>query len=398
MSAPNHSARAHARMSPSTAEQWINCDAWLALTNELADTPSGPAALEGTLAHEWGEYLLREGIARAESVAPRRTPGDRLPPLPAEMAKHLQLYLDTVRAEAAGGEMAIETRVSLAAYFGNDDGDGTTDVEIYLPAEKHLKIIDLKYGAGKMVAAENNPQELQYCLGSFERYRRRGVSKLTLIIVQPRAFDQKIKRWEIDPLDLMAWADTMRGHVQRNKDVASRLAPLSDDLARHATTGEHCRWCKANYWGKCLKLSQQVKAIASDGFTAAPALAAPTADDLGARLRQVPALRAYITALEERAETEARAGRMPSGFKWTAGAGRRAWIDSTAAKIALCALGVDPYEKAFRTPSDIEKEIGKKKFASEMANFVTKPTTYNLNPVESDKPAVTPPFLAESGF
>lgn len=397
---PNHGARTHARMSPSTAHQWVHCAAWLALTADLPETPSGKAAQEGTLAHEWADFLLRSNSHAKSYIGlalPDRGKGSELS---AEMARHVQFYLDTVRSEAAGGVLQVESRVSLAVYFGDDDGDGTTDGEIYIPAEKHLKIVDLKYGAGQMIDARNNPQELEYCLGSFERYRRQGVSKITLIIVQPRAYDERLKRWEIDPLDLMSWGETVRDLVSAQRQVAAAHAKMKN-ADKFATPGDHCRYCKANYWGMCPALKAKTSAVASDGFTAAPVIAAQTVspDDLGARLRDLPALQAYCKALEDRAELEARAGRMPSGFKWTQSSGHRKWTNADEAAEKLAAIVSDPRSPGkLKTPAEIEKEIGKKAFAAELGFLVESPKTYNISPIDSPKPAVTPPFLAESGF
>lgn len=406
---PNHGARAHARMSPSTAHQWTHCDAWLALTADLPETPSGPAAREGTLAHEWAELALRNNEATLDGYVGTKLPDGRAgSELTQEMADYLRRYLETVQYRAAipGAEFQIETRLSLAPYFnGSDDGDGTADAIVYDANARHLHVFDLKYGAGQMVEARGNPQALQYGLGAYELFKARGIRALTIWIVQPRAYDEKVKRWDVDMLELFAWVDEMQAAVSRNRSAeACHASEPQFPTQDAANPGEHCRWCKANYWGKCPALKASVDRIAADGFTAAPVVAAPAGspdtrpDTLGARLRELPALRAYCSALEARAEDEARAGRMPDGFKWVATVGRRKWVDEAATRLACAALGFDPFEKSLKTPAVIEKEIGKAKFREQLANLATKPESYSLVPVDDKRAAATPDFVASSGF
>ena len=54
----DHKSRAHALLSASSAERWINCPPSVALTKDMPDDVS-PFAAEGTKAHELAETCLR---------------------------------------------------------------------------------------------------------------------------------------------------------------------------------------------------------------------------------------------------------------------------------------------------------------------------------------------------
>ena len=79
--------------------------------------------------------------------------------------------------------IAIEKRLDLTAYI--PDGFGTADCVMI--GEKTLHIIDLKYGKGVPVSAEDNPQLMIYALGALEAYKMLfAIDTVKISIVQPR--------------------------------------------------------------------------------------------------------------------------------------------------------------------------------------------------------------------
>ena len=343
-----HGTRAHSLMSPSSFHRVIGCPGSVNLCKDIPEPPTNPAAAEGTDAHEWAETILREGDFDAlPYVGMTRDLNARAVPLTAEMANHLNVYLEHVKTLLDAGsitELYVETRVSLAKYFGNDDGDGTADAMVYDVERKHLDVIDLKYGAGIMVTPDNNPQALQYALGAIEGFADRGVNSVTVWIVQPRGDNGAPKGWTCDLADLYDWRVTVRQAIAAARAPDAPLRP-----------GSHCRYCKANPM-RCPALAAKVRAVAAEGF-AVPSKLTPY--DLGARLKDAKVLGLYLSALEELAKNEARAGRMPSGYKWIEAQTNREWANPVEAEKWIFDLELVPHTSTLKSPAQIEKELPK---------------------------------------
>lgn len=342
----DHSQRAHSLMSPSGFQRVMYCPGSVRLCAPLPEKPASPAALEGTDAHEWAQAALeRSDFEMSTYVGMTRNGRVAETPLSKEMARHLDVYLGHIRNLLGDGkttELYVERRLSLAKYFGNDDGDGTADCMVYDAARLHLDLLDLKYGVGNVIDPKGNPQALQYVLGAVEYFGAAKVRSVTVWIVQPRATGEKLKRWDVDLADLYDWKITVRETIAAARHPNAPLCP-----------GTHCKWCRANPM-HCPALTEQVQTIAREGFTAV----ARAPEDLGAKLDQLPALKAYITELEEFAVREARAGRMPSGRKWVETRGIRQWVLTDEGVAAwLKARGVEPYRHKLLSPAQAEDAL-----------------------------------------
>lgn len=377
----NHGTRAHSLMSPSGFGRVIACPGSVALCAPLPETPTSAAAAEGTDAHEWGETVLRSGDFDALPLVGMTRDGKaRALPLSREMATFLNVYLEHVKAlldAAPITELYVETRVSLAEYFGNDDGDGTADAMVYDVKAKHLHVIDLKYGAGTMVSPENNPQALQYALGAIEGFKDRGVNSVTIWIVQPRAFGDTVKRWDVDLLDLWDWKVTVRETIAAARAPNAPLNPSS-----------YCRYCRANPM-HCPALKAKVQTVAASGFTVPkPGEVGASKEALGKALDDALALKTYIAAVEELASSEAMAGRIPVGRKWVQTLGNRAWAhDEAATAKAFADAGASPYKTTLKSPAEMDKALGKDG-KDLISSLVKRSQYYSLVSVKDKRPQV----------
>jgi hypothetical protein len=262
----------------------------------------------------------------------------------AEMAEAVQVYLDAVRAEIQDGDdWDVEQRLKYS-----DDLWGTADFVRYRPSTGELLVADYKHGKGVPVEVENNPQALIYGLMKAKHLSNRGISKVTLMIVQPRCEhpDGPVRRWSFDGFELLDFEDKVLEAIAATKKADAPLNP-----------GDHCRWCPAK--AICPALRAQSLEVARQDF--APGLSYKP-EELAAALDKIPLIETWIKATREFAFEEAVAGRPPAGFKLVDKRATRKWRDENEAASALeLVLPADEiYEpRSLLSPAKVEKLLGK---------------------------------------
>lgn len=378
----------HSALGASGAYRWMNCPGSVALCADLPES-SSKAADEGSAAHAWAEWCLINGeVDCNDYIGCTQYPNvfteewaRKGHPLTKEMADAINVYLthvwETVRPE---DELHVERRVSLR--FIAEEMFGTCDCAILKPSTGTLHVIDYKHGAGVVVDVKDNPQAKYYAVGMLDAFSGAGITKVITTIVQPRAGGEPVKTCEYDTIELMEWA---YGEL-RPAALATRKpdAPL--------VAGDHCKFCGAK--GFCQAFRGRARAAALDGLEIITPAKVPTlpADDMAARLAELPLLKSYIAALEDYAKQEARAGRMPRGFKWVAGLGARQWTDSETA-VAFTVkerTGADITERVTLSPTQAERVLGKKIFAEKCSDLVTrKMNAPSLVPESDKRPAIS---------
>ncbi|MCP4538514.1 MAG: DUF2800 domain-containing protein [Chloroflexi bacterium] len=358
----------HSKLSPSASHRWGNCPASIQ-ASEGIETTTSAAAEEGTAAHEMAEKVLKDetlGEVASNGVA-----------FTGEMREAVDVYVDYINEgrAAKGVECSVENKLSLSD-FDVDMPVMTSDCILYRDSHKHLVVVDYKHGKGIVVEVKDNSQLMTYGYAAARRYHNRGVDKVTLVIVQPRAPhpDGPIRSVTMSMADLEAWAKTLKIAADRTRE---------ESPARVA--GDWCRWCPAAPF--CEELMHKAQAAAQNDFADVEDL---DLIHLSKALIEVPILKEWIKAVEERAFHEARHGRTPPGYKLVQKKAQRKWKNEADAKKALRRANLkvaDIEAKSLKSPPQIEKLTGKKKFADFVSLVVSKSSGLTLVSAADKRPA-----------
>lgn len=383
-----HKDRAHALLSASGAHRWMNCTPSAVLESEFPDTTS-EAAKEGTLAHEMAEaklqHLFNTQSYRKATLTRALNKIKKNELYQPEMDGYTDDYVAYIRKAAMEFEktpyIAIEKRLDLTAYI--PDGFGTADCVMI--GERTLHIIDLKYGKGVPVSAEDNPQLLIYALGALEAYKMLfAIDTVKISIVQPR----------IDNTNSSAYSVTLlRDWGEDVKELANIAIKGEGDYV----PGDWCRFCRARQ--QCRARADKNIELAFDVDKKPPLI---TNDEVGEYLRKGEDVAKWLTELQDYALAECLAGRDVDGYKAVEGRGSRAWIDMDAAFEAITEDGTDEamlYERKPLTLAQVEKLMGKAHFADVAGEYVVKsPGKPTLVPSTDKRQAITNKITADEAF
>ena len=357
----NHSERAHAVLSASGADKWLNCPPSARLEESYPDT-SSPYAKEGTLAHEIAEFKTRNYFIE---TLPKRTFTSKLNKFKKdelyqnEMDEYTESYLEYIKEVAmkypSKPYIALEKKIDFSKYV--PDGYGTCDCILIHGNDMH--IIDFKYGKGVPVSAENNSQLMLYALGALEAYSMLyQIETVHLSIFQPRI--DNISCFEISAANLLSWAV---GEVEPK-------AKLAYDGIGDFKAGEHCRFCKAQ--AQCRAKAESI--ISVFPIKEEPALL--TDDEIGLILAKAKELVSWSNAVEDYALNAILSGKEIQGWKAVEGRSVRVFSDADKAFEKIVESGTPQemlYERKPLSLSQIEKLLGKKEFESIVSSFVIKP-------------------------
>ena len=380
----------HALFAPSAAHRWLHCPGSVAANADRVDTGS-VFAREGTFAHAIAARALDSGGSAFDYIGDT---AKSFPDLVAdgsllvadgliwsdEDAEQLQVYLDYVRdLMLLCDDHAIEKRVRV-----DDHVYGTADLLLWDGDTLH--VVDLKWGRGVRVTAEDNPQLAVYALGASMDPDRPPYSKVRAHIVQPRVAGG-VTSWDTTRADLMAW------HLTTVQPAV--VAGLEPDAPRAA--GDWCQFCAAA--GTCPAVRQQALAVAQSTFADLgtseppdPATLSPQA--LGDLLNRLPMLDDWITSVRAYAHRQAEAGVTPAGWKLVQKIGNRDWLDDAAAEHALRERGVDPMVRKLVSPAQAEKLLGPalKRIVQPLTTRPLRGTA--LAPSSDPRPAMASAFKA----
>lgn len=309
----------HSPLGPSGAERWLNCPGSVNATKHLADVYSDYAA-EGIFAHYISELARIEKKEAKEYIGTKSEDGkfecDK------EMANAVQYFLEYIDQFECEEEL-IEQRVNYNAWV--DDGFGTLDAGLL--NDGTCMIIDLKYGKGVQVWAEDNPQLKLYALGVFQEYGHLyGIEKFKLCICQPRL--DHVDEWTISIESLLTWAEET---VEPTADMA-----ITDDAPFQA--GEWCRWCKIR--ATCKTRAAAVKEALLDEIQDIRDPNEMGNEELGECASLVPIIQSWCKDIMALVEKQVVAGEKIIGadglpFKMVEGRSNRKWIDEDAAERAM---------------------------------------------------------------
>ena len=310
---------------------WLHC-AGSRLANKGRMDKGSVFAAEGTMAHEYGEKALVDDVDPRDLVK-------------GEMGEHVATYVDYVRS--LPGQKSYEQRVHYDTWVPG--GFGTCDA-ISIDGDT-MHIVDLKYGKGVQVYAENNSQLMLYALGAYSQVEMlRKINRIYLHIVQPRL--DHIDVWDISVEEILQWAEWVHERA---------VLAMRDDAPR--TPGEkQCQWCRAK--GDCQALYEYTTEIIGKEFDDLCEM--NTGNMIEADVRKVleaaPLIRAFLSAVEDHVYQLLSNGRPFDGYKLVEGRSLRKWNnEQEAAEKLETVLGDDAWERSLLSPARAEKALGKKR-------------------------------------
>jgi len=378
----NHSERAHALLSASGASRWINCTPSPRLEEGFANESSSFAE-EGTLAHEFAELILKFDLGLIASIEYLCAVDKHK--LNAyfsnEMLDYVAIHIDYVleqfteaKRKTPDAILLIEQKVDITHLI--EEGFGTCDVIII--ADGTLEVIDLKYGLGNRVSAEDNSQLKLYGAGALEAYDLMyDIHTVKLTITQPRM--DSISSWEISAEDLRQWGE----------EVVKPKAQIAYAGEGEQVTGDWCKFCKAS--PRCKAQADKALELAKLDFAEPMLLTDAQLIDI---YGQSPQISKWLTAVTDYLYKEALAGKKWEGYKLVDGQNRRGWTDEVLALEILQEQKLKLKYKDLVTVKlkgigDIEKLVGKKEFPSLLGDVVAfKKTSPSLVPENDKRPAL----------
>lgn len=384
----------HAQLSPSGASRWMACPASVPLSAKYPDE-SNEFAAEGTAAHEVAAMTLENNVD-VKAYLDRKIPvAEWVFTVDQEMADYVQQYVDYVRA--IGGELFVEQRLSIKHLTGEENAFGTSDVVII--ADRELIIVDLKYGRGVRVDAEQNHQLQIYALAALEEYELMyDFDSVRIVVHQPRL--NHISEWKISIPDLRQFGRTVTSAAERVGFAQQYFKEYGELHEKYyAPSEEACRWCPVK--PDCVALRNHVLTTVADDFVDVTQPIREQIDKdrefdntiLGNLLDATGLIENWCKAIRAKAEAELFAGREVPGFKLVEGRrGHRAWADLQEAEEVLKSMRLkmdEMYDLKLISPATAEKlhkagTIGPRQWPR-LQEYITQPDGKPSVAPESDK-------------
>ena len=256
----------HAILSASAAHRWLACTPSARLELEFPNN-SGNAAAEGTAAHAFAEHKLRKALKMRSKKPVSKYDCD-------EMDVHTDDYVAFVLEQIALAKQTcadpivlIEQKLDFSRWV--KEGFGTGDCVII--ADGTLHIVDLKYGQGLLVEAEDNPQLKLYSLGALELFDGiYDIETISMTVFQPRR--ENVSTHTVSKESLYKWA----------LEILKPTAALAYEGCGEYIPGEHCQFCRAAV--KCRVRAEEKLKLAALEFALPPLLSNEEISEIYGRL------------------------------------------------------------------------------------------------------------------
>lgn len=383
----------HAKCGASNAHRYLVCTASPTFEAQFPASTSVYAE-EGTLAHSICELFVKTR-GDVDAMAEELRPLQRNKLYQPEMLTCAKVYCDWIMEKALGYTNPPTIMTEQQVDFSDVVPDGFGTCDCVMIGDDTLNIFDYKHGKGVRVDAMGNPQMRLYALGALARYRPLygdAIKKVRMTIIQPRiSADPSEDEMTVD--DLLAWG--------------AEIHPLAVEAFNGPgvfVPGEHCKFCRgkakcrarANIntaledFAACIPMGRIPADEPKDNITrrAMGLQKALTDDEIGQLLTRGQFLVSWYDDLKAYAQQTILDGGEIPGWKVVAGRSVRAFHDTDAAFQTLIKAGYDEamlYDRKPVSLSELEKRLGKKKFADLLADQIDRPMGKPTLVDESDK-------------
>ena len=367
----DHSSRAHALLSASSADRWLNCPP-SAVAAEAYVNEGSEFTREGTLAHEVAEWIA-SGASKKHHLDKGQDDG-----VTAEMLECARNYSDYIQEQIRSDDalVMLEQRVDFSPWVPG--GFGTADCIII--QGNTMDVIDYKFGKGVAVSAIDNPQEKCYGLGALNDYGfAYEIEHVRLHIYQPRI--NNVSVYELTADELLAWGD-------------NEVKPVAEQAVQGKGKYNAGAWCKfCPHAGRCRTLTKVCSEyVHTHGLKAKVPTLAPF--EVAEILAMEPMISLWLKRVKDQALTSMLKGEQVPGYKVVAGRGSRNWADDIEVAATLSAAGYsqeDYTETKLLSVAQMEKTLGKKKVAEVVGGHILTNTGAPTIAPETDKrPAYNP--------
>jgi hypothetical protein len=322
---------AHALLSASGSKRWLSCTPSARLEATLPEQKKGTGAFdfsqEGTMAHSLAEVKLRHhfGQIGIEEYEREIEIIKATPYYNDDFEANVDNYVLYVRSQIGEGDTPLfEQRVDFSDWV--PDGFGTADVVIL---SKHaIRVIDLKFGKGVPVHAQDNPQLRLYALGAYSKFKEEypDIKEVSYTIHQPRL--DSISSDGTTIAKLVDWANYfVKPKAKKAWSGAGEFLP-----------GEWCQFCRAK--AQCRARSDFNTELAKQEFKAPPLL---DDDEISEVLAKAGQLKTWANDVELYALTRAvDQNIVPPGYKLSTTKTHRKISDTALAATVLVEKGMAP--------------------------------------------------------
>lgn len=328
----------HAILSPSASGRWLTCPASVRMTRDLPREES-VYAREGTQFHTLCELTARYRLLGGSEVEYEQDFLDWAletePEWQEDQLIHLEAFvrfLENCLNEEEGAQLHLEVRVDT----GIPGCWGTADAIIVY--SDHLRVIDIKYGAGYRVSALGNSQARLYGIGALNTVVEdpMTIHTVTNTIWQPR-------------MDNISEETLTRRELHKWKAEVKPIAALAlGEDAPFKPTEDACRWCPIA--GTC---APRMRHMLNQDYGDPDIM---TGVDMAEAYGRISELKCWITDVEDAALKRAYedAGSVP-GFKVVRSGGRRTILDKEKAIDTLVGAGFELDQVSNRAIVTFEK-------------------------------------------
>jgi hypothetical protein len=364
---------AHALLSASGSKRWLSCTPSAKLEATLPEPKRNPNATdfsaEGTLAHSLAEIRLRlqfnqighdeydreYEIIKTHPIYKGYDAAER-----DDFEANVDNYVLYVRSQIGDGDTPLfEQRVDFSDWV--PDGFGTADVVIL---SKHsIRVIDLKFGKGIPVSAQDNTQLRLYALGAYSKFKEEfpEIKEVSYTIHQPRLDSISTDGTTISKL--VDWANYfVKPKAKKAWSGAGEFLP-----------GDWCGFCKAK--AQCRARSDYNQELAKQEFKEPPLL---SEEELVEVLSKAQDLKQWAADVEDYALNKAITEQViPKGFKLGTTVTHRKVVDQELAAKVLVEKGLSDAElwepKKMKSVPSLIKLGGKGQVESWLGSLVQRP-------------------------